>query len=138
MSRNLSNASKNCRNNRRWSEKQLRIYAVLVILLVFVLAGMQPVLAQDANPAAAVSYAQNCTVCHGEDAMGAMPGTPDLLAERTWAAYSNDELVKRIQEGIKTSASPSGMPPNAGNPSLTEVELRLAIEHLRRLLAAGK
>lgn len=135
--KDMHNVSVNCRGDDR-QHRCGPCKSLAMSLLIVLCAGTQVVLAQDTIPAAAASYAQNCAVCHGEDATGAMPGTPDLLAQHAWAAYPNDELVKRIQEGIKTSASPSGMPPNAGNPSLTEVELRLAIEHLRRLLAAGK
>lgn len=139
MSRNMNNENTNCRNNGKQRMQRCGVGDGLVMMLFIVLcAGTQAARAQDAISAAADSYAQNCAVCHGDDGTGAMPGVPDLLARRTWSDYTTDELVKRIQQGIKTPASPSGMPPNAGNPALSEPDLRLAIEHLRKLLSADK
>jgi len=139
MNRNMNNACGNCRNNCRQCLQQAALfYCVLVTVLMMTLASWSAsVPAQESTPAAN-SYAQNCALCHGDDGAGAMPGVPELTLNMDWARMTDSVLVKRIQQGIKTPASQMGMPPNAGNPNLSEQDLRLAIEHLRQLLAAGK
>lgn len=139
MNRNMSNASGNCRNNCRQCLQLAAVcYCMLVTaMLVLFAAWSAQALAQESTPAAN-SYAQNCALCHGDDGAGAMPGVPDLTANADWARMTDSVLVKRIQQGVKTPASQMGMLPNAGNPTLSEQDLRLAIEHLRQLLAADK
>ena len=140
MNRNMNSERRGWRNNGRHKVRSARLTCctqVMVFVFIFTTENGL-ILAQDSTPTAAASYAQNCALCHGDDGTGAMPGTPDLLAKTIWANDSNTVLLKRIQRGITTPGSQTGMPPNAGNPELSEQNLLLAIQYLRSLLAAVK
>ena len=139
MNRNMNSERRSWRNkNVQNASTASLISCVQVLLFVISLAARNGiVLAQESTPSAA-SYAQNCALCHGDDGTGAMPGTPDLLAKTVWANDTDAVLLTRIRQGITTPGSQTGMPPNAGNPELSEHDLLLAIQYLRSLLAAGK
>lgn len=80
-------------------------------------------------------YQQNCVVCHGDDGSGSMPGVPDLSENRGWLRLADKELLERIKAGIQTPDVAVTMPPNGGNPELTEVQLIAAIEFLKKIVA---
>ena len=76
-------------------------------------------------------YAQNCTICHGEEGTGAMPGIPDLTENRVWASEPVTQLITRIKQGIQSPNSAMPMPPNGGNSALTDEDLKNIIQFMR-------
>ena len=79
-------------------------------------------------------YMQNCLLCHGDDAKGAMPGVPDLREEQSWSKKSPNELLNLIKKGIEKPGSSMVMPPKGGNNKLTDNQLNKSIEYMRTLL----
>ncbi len=74
-------------------------------------------------------YMDTCVLCHGEDGTGSIPGAADLSARPGALSKSDDELAKSIVEGVADAPIP--MPPNGGNPALTEDDVRAVIAYLR-------
>jgi cytochrome c5 len=68
-------------------------------------------------------YKQTCHVCHATGIAGA-PKLGDKAAWEPRAAQGMDTLVKHATNGFKA------MPPKGGNMSLTEDELRKAIQYM--------
>ena len=137
MSRNSNSERRSWRNNGEQLVHSARISCCvqLIVCISSFSVGNGFVLAQE-QQRAEQSYFQNCALCHADDGTGAMPGAPDLLTNSGWAKDTDAVLLKRIQQGIKTAGSP-GMPPNAGNPALTERDVLLSIRYLRSLLAGN-
>ena len=79
-------------------------------------------------------YNNNCILCHGEYAHGAMPGVPDLYINRAWTMKLDSQLVKRINEGIQSTDTAIAMPPKGGNPNLTDEDIKASLQHMRKLL----
>jgi mono/diheme cytochrome c family protein len=79
-------------------------------------------------------YLQACLVCHGDDGTGGMPGVPDLSGNK--ALFEDQErLLSRMKQGISTPGAPVTMPPNGGNPDLTEDQIKAALDYLRAILS---
>ena len=62
-----------------------------------------------------------------------MPGVKDLLANAAWMNKTNAELTSLIVKGIQAADSPVSMPPRAGNPDLTNDQIRSIVTYLRKL-----
>lgn len=82
-------------------------------------------------------YNNNCILCHGEYAHGAMPGVPDLYINKAWSMRTDSELVKRINAGIQSTDTAIAMPPKGGNPNLTDEDIKVSVQYMRKLLKAG-
>ncbi|NIA02612.1 MAG: c-type cytochrome [Planctomycetia bacterium] len=80
-------------------------------------------------------YIGSCMVCHGDDGSGGMPGVPDLTGNKALFNGDDASLITRIKAGIVTPGAPVSMPPNGGNPDLTEQQMELALEYLRKILS---
>ncbi len=68
-------------------------------------------------------YGQTCAACHATG----LAGAPKLGDRAAWAPRlggGNSELVKAVVKGK------GAMPPKAGNPSLTEGDIRAAVEFM--------
>ncbi len=76
-------------------------------------------------------YQSACIACHGDDGAGALPGVPDLTLKDGPLALAPDVLLKRTIEGFQSPDSPMAMPPRAGNPSLSDEDLKAAIRYMR-------
>lgn len=48
-------------------------------------------------------FAQQCTICHGEDGRGREGMAPDLVAEWHRLTKSDQELARNIRTGLQTS-----------------------------------
>lgn len=73
-----------------------------------------------------VIYQQLCGACHNSGAGGA-----PLMTKEAWApriAQGTDTLVKHAIEGFQGAAGM--MPAKGGNPSLTDEQVRAAVEHM--------
>lgn len=80
-------------------------------------------------------YMGACMVCHGDDGSGGMPGVPDLAGNIALFSGDDTSLINRIKEGIVTPGAPVSMPPNGGNPDLTEKQMELVLEYIRTILS---
>lgn len=76
-------------------------------------------------------YLQNCSVCHGDDGSGAMPGVSELTKSGEWIAISNKRLLDSINKGITKSSSPLPMPPKGGNSNLKDQEILSIIKYMK-------
>lgn len=111
-----------------------RINVVQSVIIFLLMTGS--INTVSANPVTGEQvYMGSCMVCHGDDGSGGMPGVPDLSGNK--ALFNGDEasLITRIKEGIATPGAPVSMPPNGGNPDLTETQMELALEYLRNILS---
>jgi cytochrome c5 len=76
-------------------------------------------------------YNQTCVACHGPSGKGAIPGVADLTKSDGALAKSDDALFKSIKEGFQTPGAALTMPPNGGNPALTDDDIRALLVYLR-------
>ena len=60
-----------------------------------------------------------------------LPGVPDLTKKDGVLSQPDDVLLKRSTEGFQRPGSPLAMPPKGGNPSLTETQLKQAIDYMK-------
>lgn len=98
---------------------------------LFALLGAMTVsAAQAADPGKAV-YERSCATCHGANGKGVLPGVPDLTKKDGVLSQPDDVLLKRTVEGYQSPGSPLAMPPKGGNPSLTEAQLKQAIDYMK-------
>lgn len=86
--------------------------------------------AQAADPGKAV-YDRSCATCHGANGKGVLPGVPDVTKKDGVLSQPDDVLLKRTVEGYQSPGSPLAMPPKGGNPSLTEAQLKQAIDYMK-------
>jgi len=77
-------------------------------------------------------YTNNCTVCHGEDGEGLMPGVPDLNISRDWFSQTDEKLIEKIKRGTQQSDILIAMPPKGGNPNLTDDDILDVIVYMRK------
>jgi len=84
-----------------------------------------------AAPAGESVFRSACIACHGVDGAGALPGVPDLTASDSRLAQPEDLLLKLTIEGFQSSGSSMAMPPRAGNPELSDEDLRAALRYMR-------
>ena len=77
-------------------------------------------------------YDQTCIACHGADGKGVDPGAPDFTSKDSPLKNSNAVLLQRIEHGYHSKNSPMAMPPRGGNPSLTNTDLKNALDYIRR------
>lgn len=68
-------------------------------------------------------YDASCGMCHNSDAMGA-PKPGDKAAWEPRLAKGMDTVMKNTIEGFNT------MPARGGNPSLTDEQLKSAVEYM--------
>lgn len=71
------------------------------------------------------TVARQCSLCHGPGLMGAPRiGDKDAWSARLHSAGSIDKLVESARRGKRS------MPPSGGLPTLTDDELRSAIQYM--------
>ena len=84
-------------------------------------------------------FEQNCGTCHGADGKGVQGLGKDLTASEFAIKKTDAELVAFIKEGRPADdpLNTTGilMPPNAGNPALTDDDLKSIVTHMRSLHA---
>jgi mono/diheme cytochrome c family protein len=82
-------------------------------------------------------YEQSCSVCNGVDGRGFPDLGGDLVHGTFAVGKTDDQLVEFIKQGrpladpLNTTGIP--MPPRAGNPSLTDDQIRDIVGYLRTL-----
>ena len=82
-------------------------------------------------------FEQNCSACHGLDGTGVQGLGKDLTTSEFATKKSDKEMVAFLKEG-RAADHPDNttgvlMPPNAGNPSLTDEDLQTIVGYMRSL-----
>ena len=97
------------------SSKHILFCDTFVVLMI--LGFITPIVfAADGN----TIYNKNCAVCHNK----LSPRLGDKIAWQPHIKEGVDDLVRTVQKGKGL------MPPNAGNPNLSEEEIRIAVEYI--------
>jgi cytochrome c5 len=76
-------------------------------------------------------YSQTCIACHGTNGKGAIPGVADFTDKDGSLSKADAVLIKNIIEGFQSPGSFMAMPPNGGNPGLTENDVKAVVAYLR-------
>ena len=103
------------------------------IMLAFALTSAWAV-ADDDSSAVSVGhaiYSQTCIACHGANGKGTIPGVADMTDADGALAKPDEELLKSITEGLQSPGSVLAMPPNGGNPTLTDEDVNAVLAYLR-------
>lgn len=74
-------------------------------------------------------YTNNCVACHGFNGKGVGPSFPDFTQKGGVLNQPSNVLLNNIIHGI------GGMPPKGGNPSLTDSDLKAALDYIKRTFA---
>lgn len=77
-------------------------------------------------------YLQNCSVCHGVDGTGSMPGVANLQENIGWTKVDDKEMLEQIKQGIQKPGSRFRMPAKGGNQNLTDDDLKNILKHMRQ------
>lgn len=82
-------------------------------------------------------FDQSCATCHGVDATGVKGLGKDLTTSELVAKKSDAELVQFVNEG-RAADHPDNttgilMPPKAGNPALTDDDIKAIVSYMRTL-----
>ena len=99
-------------------------------------SSVAPVAAGDPVPGEAV-YASTCATCHGPTGEG-LPGLGLPLIDNDFIqSMTDDELIAFIRVGRPAddpeNTTGVAMPPNGGNPTLTDQDLADVVAYLREL-----
>ncbi len=76
-------------------------------------------------------YSQTCIACHGANGKGAIPGVADLTNVEGALSKPDEELMNSITDGFQSPGSALAMPPNGGNPTLAEEDVKAVLAYLR-------
>ncbi len=107
-----------------------------VLVLTF-MAGLWPSIVM-AEPTAKDLYYQNCSLCHDEDGAGVMPGIPDLGGADGPLWKPNKQLLGAVINGVDRTDLPIAMPVRGGNVELSDSQLQLIINYMRREFGGKK
>ncbi|MCW9033520.1 MAG: cytochrome c [Alphaproteobacteria bacterium] len=77
-------------------------------------------------------YFRSCSLCHGEEGEGAMPGIPDLSIKNGPLTKPVDELVRTVAKGVERPELPTPMPPFGGDDTLTEKDLYQVLNFMKK------
>ena len=76
-------------------------------------------------------YSQTCIACHGANGKGAIPGGADLTKGGGALSKPDEALLNSIIDGFQSPGSALAMPPNGGNPTLTQEDVKAVLAYLR-------
>ena len=107
----------------------MRRVATVLLLAGSVLAGG---LAGAADTTGESIYQSSCLACHGADGAGVLPGVPDLSGKDGPLAAADEVLLPRVREGFQSPGSPLAMPPRGGNPNLSNEDLAVVLNYMRK------
>ena len=82
-------------------------------------------------------WVKNCVQCHGDDGKGGTKigkklGIPNLTDAKVQAQYTDDEIFKRIKEGVNDADGNVRMKAVEG---VTDAELKTLIKYVRTIVA---
>lgn len=75
-------------------------------------------------------YQKTCIGCHGSDGKGIGPAFPDFTKKGGVLSQPNNVLLNNIIHGK------GGMPPRGGNPTLSDDELKAALDYIKSAFAS--
>jgi mono/diheme cytochrome c family protein len=115
----------------------IALLGVLVLVLAACGGGEEGDSGGDGAAAGEEIFSSTCAACHGADATGIEGLGKDLHNNTFVDGLSDDELVDFIKEGREADHPDNeagvAMPPNGGNPSLTDDDLLNVVAYLRTL-----
>lgn len=76
-------------------------------------------------------FETTCFACHGPKGKGAIPGVPDMTKKDSRLLQPLPILEKNVRDGYQSPGSPLAMPPNGGNPTLTDEDIKNAIGYMK-------
>jgi len=80
-------------------------------------------------------FTQTCSICHGPDGKGVPNLGKDLVNSKFVGEQTDDQLLEYVQKGRAANdplnTTGIAMPPRAGNPSLTDDQIRDIIAYIR-------
>ncbi len=76
-------------------------------------------------------YEETCVVCHGADGKGEIPGVPDFTKPDGPMKTPDNIHFGHVIDGFESPNSDMAMPPNGGNPDLTEQDVRDVLAYMR-------
>lgn len=83
-------------------------------------------------------FSQTCSVCHGPDGKGVPNLGKDLVDSKFIAQQTDDQLLEYVQKGRAANdplnTTGIAMPARAGNPSLTDDQIRDIIAYIRTIV----
>lgn len=82
------------------------------------------------KPSGKLIYEKNCTGCHGSDGKGTGPSFPDFTKKGGVLSQPSNVLLNNIIHGI------GGMPPKGGNPSLSNDDIKAALNYVKSTFAS--
>jgi len=83
-------------------------------------------------------YHETCVACHGEDGRGAIPGTPDFTKTGGGVlSKPHATLFEHIKNGFQEPGKPLAMPPEGGNPDLTDQDIKDVHAYLHKAFGCG-
>ncbi len=119
------------------NEKKLLI-ATCSLILALPASGA---LAEDSSAAAGrgkTLFTQSCSVCHGPDGQGVPNLGKDLVSSKFVAEKTDDQLLEYVIKGRAANdplnTTGIAMPARAGNPSLTDDQIRDIIAYIRTIV----
>jgi mono/diheme cytochrome c family protein len=78
-----------------------------------------------------------CAACHGQDAKGITGLGQNLHKNQYVGSHTDEELLQYVIEGRPANHPDNtigvAMPPRAGNPNLTDDDIRLILKYIRTL-----
>jgi len=98
------------------------------IMLFSGVAGAQPVDVANGKE----RYEETCIACHGGNGKGAFAGMPDLTRKNGPFSKSDAELLQTVTDGLDRPEAEMAMPPQGGNPDLTESDIKDILAYMRR------
>lgn len=104
----------------------------------FAVAPLCPVVAgyTYARNAGQVICEAHCSVCHGDNGKGAVPGAPNLTQKGGVLSVPKTVLAQRIEHGYRAAGAPMAMPPKGGDSALTRQQIKQVLGYIRSKFGA--
>jgi disulfide bond formation protein DsbB len=119
------------------NEKRLWV-AVACSVISALLAGRAPAQDSAAVERGKTLFGQTCSVCHGPDGHGVPNLGKDLVNSKFVAENTDAQLLEYVQKGRAANdplnTTGIAMPARAGNPSLTDDQIRDIIAYIRTIV----
>ncbi len=77
-------------------------------------------------------YQKTCIACHGENGKGIAPTIPDFTKKGGVLSQSSNILFNNVKQGI------GGMPAKGGDPTLTDHDLKTALDYIENTFTSAK
>lgn len=82
-------------------------------------------------------YQGTCIACHGPDGHGVVPGAPDFAKKGGVLTKPHSVMTEHIKNGFQEPGAPLAMPPQGGNPDLSDQDLMNVHAYLHHTFGCG-